>query len=112
MNTPAASTTRPARRKVRIGVVVSDKMMKTRVVRVDRLVRHPLYTRVVRRATRFKVHDEQNSTKVGDWVEIMETRPLSKDKCWRVVKLLRRGSTTPAVPDADPTSQKEPSGHP
>ncbi len=88
---------RPAR-KVRVGVVVSNRMHKTIVVRVSRLVRHPLYPRVIRRASKFKAHDETNSAKVGDWVKIMETRPLSKDKRWRLVDILRRASTAPPVP--------------
>lgn len=93
----SAPTTSPPRdsRKARIGVVVSDRMMKTIVVQVERLVRHPIYKRVVRRASRFKVHDETNSAKVGDRVKIMETRPLSKDKRWRLVEILRRGSRAP-----------------
>lgn len=100
--TPVASP-----RKVRIGVVVSTKMMKTIVVQVDRLVRHPLYQRVVKRSSRFKVHDETNRAKVGDWVKIMETRPLSKEKCWRLVDILRQGSTAEKVPggEAEPLDQ-------
>jgi len=85
-------------RKVRVGMVISDRMKKTIVVRVSRLARHPLYLRVVRRANSFKVHDESNSAKIGDVVKIMETRPLSKDKRWRLVEILRRASTAPAVP--------------
>lgn len=87
-------------RKVRVGVVVSDRMTKTIVVRVDRLVRHEQYQRVVRRATKFKVHDEANSARIGDWVRIMETRPLSKGKRWRLVEIIRKASTTPPVPEA------------
>lgn len=83
---------------MRIGIVVSDRMDKTRVVRVERLVRHPLYQRVVKLATKFKVHDESNSAKVGDWVKIMETRPLSKEKRWRVVEIIRHGSRAEALP--------------
>ena len=85
-------------RKVRIGVVVSNKMMKTIVVQVDRLVRHPLYQRVVKRSSRFKVHDESNQAKMGDWVKIMETRPLSKEKRWRLVEILRQGSAAEELP--------------
>ena len=97
--TPQTSQT-PVRqaRKVRVGMVVSNRMHKTIVVRVARLVRHPRYPRVIRRATKFKAHDETNSAKMGDWVKIMETRPLSKDKRWRLVEILRRASTAPAVP--------------
>jgi small subunit ribosomal protein S17 len=67
-------------------------MQKTIVVRVDRLVQHPKYQRVIRRATNFKAHDETNQSHIGDYVKIMETRPLSKDKRWRLIEVLRRGS--------------------
>jgi len=77
-------------RKTRIGIVVSDKMDKTRVVTVERLVRHPLYRRIVRETVRLKAHDEANDTKVGDRVKVMETRPLSKGKRWRIVEVLER----------------------
>ncbi|MBI3320464.1 MAG: 30S ribosomal protein S17 [Candidatus Omnitrophica bacterium] len=101
-----------AARKTRTGIVVSDRMMKTRVVRVDRLVRHPRYPRVVRRSTTFKVHDEANTARVGDWVSIMETRPLSKDKRWRLVEVVRRASTAPAVPTSEPhTANKRKVSH-
>jgi len=72
------------------GVVVSDRMMKTRVVRVTRLVRHPVYQRVVRRIKNFKVHDEKNEARRGDEVRIEETRRLSRDKRWRLVEILRK----------------------
>ncbi len=78
------------KRKVFAGVVVSDKMDKTVVVAVDRLVRHPLYKKVVRRTSKFYAHDEFNECRVGDIVEIMETRPLSKRKRWRVVRIVQR----------------------
>ena len=78
------------KRKVFVGVVVSDKMDKTVVVAVDRLVRHPLYKKVVRRTSKFYAHDEFNECRVGDVVEIMETRPLSKLKRWRVVRIIQR----------------------
>lgn len=77
-------------RKVRIGTVVSDKMDKTVVVAVEQLVLHPLYGRTVRRTKRLKAHDEQNVCRVGDQVRLMETRPLSKEKRWRVVEVIRR----------------------
>lgn len=102
------SPTRISQRKVRLGVVVSDKMQKTIVVQVRRLARHPVFPRVVKRATRFKVHDETNSAKTGDWVKIMETRPLSKDKRWRLVEILRRGSTAPAIPGTEERPVQEP----
>ena len=82
----------PARnaRKVRTGTVVSDKMQKTVVVAIDRRVAHPVYGKMVTRTKRVKAHDEENSAKTGDTVRIMETRPLSKDKRWRVVEILDR----------------------
>ena len=83
------SATRHAR-KVRTGKVVSDKMQKTVVVAIERRVPHPVYGKMVTRTTRLKAHDEQNSAKVGDVVRITETRPLSKDKRWRVVEILER----------------------
>jgi small subunit ribosomal protein S17 len=86
---PAARRTRGAR-KTRVGVVVSDKMQKTVVVAVERRVPHPIYGKMVTRTTRFKAHDEGNAAKVGDRVRIMETRPLSKDKRWRVVEIVER----------------------
>ena len=77
-------------RKTRVGLVVSDKMQKTVVVAVDRRVPHPVYGKMVTRTTRLKAHDEENSAKQGDTVRIMETRPLSKDKRWRVVEIVER----------------------
>ena len=79
-----------ALRKKRIGRVVSDKMDKTIVVAVETKVRHPLYGKTVNRTTKFKAHDENNECRIGDTVKIIETRPLSKDKCWRVVEILER----------------------
>ncbi len=78
------------RRKVREGVVTSDKMDKTVVVKVSDLVQHPLYKRVMKRSTTFKAHDEENLCGIGDKVRIMETRPISKDKCWRVTEILEK----------------------
>ncbi len=77
-------------RKTRVGKVVSDKMDKTVVVAIEDNVRHPLYKKIVKRTVKFKAHDEQNACGVGDKVEIMETRPLSKDKRWRVVKIIEK----------------------
>ncbi len=77
-------------RKVREGVVISDKMDKTVVVQVQDLVQHPLYRRILKRTATFKAHDEQNSCRAGDKVRIMETRPLSKEKCWRVVEITEK----------------------
>jgi small subunit ribosomal protein S17 len=78
-------------RKERIGVVTSAKMQKTIVVRIFRKVRHPLYGKVIEKAAKFKVHDEKNEAKAGDRVQIIETRPLSREKCWRLVKVLSHG---------------------
>jgi len=87
--TKTNATARPAR-KVRMGKVVSDKMQKTVVVAIERRVPHPVYGKMVTHTTRLKAHDEANSAKVGDVVRITETRPLSKDKRWRVVEILER----------------------
>ena len=78
--------------KTRVGLVVSDKMSKTRVVVVERSFRHSRYERVIKRTTRFKAHDERNEAHVGDRVLIVETRPLSKDKRWRIKEILERAS--------------------
>lgn len=75
-------------RKVREGIVVSDKMQKTIVVAIETMILHPIYKKRVKRTTKFKAHDENNVAKVGDRVKIMETRPLSKDKNWRLVEVL------------------------
>ncbi|MFR8665830.1 MAG: 30S ribosomal protein S17 [Oscillospiraceae bacterium] len=77
-------------RKTRVGVVVSDKMDKTAVVSVKDSVQHPLYKKIMKRTVKFKVHDENNECGVGDRVMIMETRPLSRDKRWRLVKIVEK----------------------
>lgn len=77
-------------RKTRVGTVVSDKMDKTVVVAIQDNVRHPLYKKIIKRTVKFKAHDEQNACGVGDKVEIMETRPLSKDKRWRVTEIITK----------------------
>jgi small subunit ribosomal protein S17 len=87
----AESVPRTTRRKVRQGVVVSDKSDKTLVVTVERTVRHPLYGKVVRRSKRYHAHDERNEGKVGDVVRIMECRPLSRLKRWRLLDVVSRG---------------------
>ena len=79
-----------ARRKVRTGIVVSDKMDKTVLVRIDRKVRHPLYKKTVARSNTLAAHDEDNDAHVGDMVRVMETRPASKTKRWRVVEIVER----------------------
>ena len=77
-------------RKTRVGLVVSDKMDKTVVVAIVDNVKHPLYKKIVKRTVRLKAHDEKNECRVGDRVEVMETRPLSKDKRWRVIEILEK----------------------
>jgi len=77
-------------RKERVGVVVSDKMDKSIVVAVKRKVKHPIYGKFVNKTTKFHAHDEDNTCNAGDTVKIMETRPLSKTKCWRLVEIMER----------------------
>ena len=77
-------------RKTRVGVVVSDKMDKTIVVAVRDNVRHPLYNKIVKKTYKLKAHDEKKDAKIGDTVRVMETRPLSKDKRWRLVEIMER----------------------
>ena len=77
-------------RKTRVGMVVSDKMDKNVVVAIVDNVKHPLYKKIVKRTVRLKAHDENNECRVGDRVEVMETRPLSKDKRWRVVEIIEK----------------------
>jgi len=77
-------------RKERIGVVVSNKMDKSIVILVERKVKHPMYGKFVKKSTKFMAHDEKNECNIGDTVRIMETRPLSKNKCWRVVEIVER----------------------
>ena len=100
-----------AHRKTFEGVVVSDRMDKTRVVRVARLVRHPFYEKVMKKSSKFSVHDEDNTSRQGDLVEIMSTRPLSKTKRWRLVRVVKaapriaveakpaKGASAPAEPN-------------
>lgn len=87
--TPQAEVQR-GRRKVRQGTVVSDRMTKTVVVAIKDTIRHPLYGKIVRRTTKFKAHDENDECRVGDIVEIMETRPLSREKRWRVSRIVEK----------------------
>ena len=77
-------------RKTRTGIVVSDKMDKTIVVAIEDNVRHPLYKKIVKRTVKLKAHDEANECRVGDRVEVMETRPMSKDKRWRLVTIIEK----------------------
>ena len=88
--TAPARTTRATQRKEKVGRVVSDKMDKTIVVSVERLSRHPLYKRVILLTTKFKAHDEQNEARIGDTVRIVESRPLSATKRWRMVEIMAR----------------------
>ena len=84
------SAAQRGRRKVRVGVVVSDKMDKTVLVRIDRRVRHGLYGKTVRRSSKLAAHDETNDAHTGDTVRVIETKPLSKTKRWRVVEVVER----------------------
>ncbi len=77
-------------RKTRTGKVISDKMDKTIVVAIENHVKHPLYNKIVKRTYKLKAHDEQNECRIGDTVKVMETRPLSKDKRWRLVEIVER----------------------
>ena len=90
MNTNTGNTDARASRKTRTGLVVSDKMQKTVVVAIERRVPHPIYGKMVTRTKRVKAHDEENTAKTGDTVRIAETRPLSKDKRWRVIEIVDR----------------------
>ena len=85
------------KRRVEVGVVTSDKMNKTRRVEIPRLVKHVRYGKYIRRRTICHVHDENNASHLGDTVEIMETRPLSKSKTWRLVRVVTKGASLPAV---------------
>jgi len=82
---------RSEKRREWVGRVVSNKMNKTVVIAVDRFVRHPFYRKVLRRVTKLKAHDEQNACQVGDRVRVIETKPISKEKHWRVVQIVERG---------------------
>ncbi len=77
-------------RKERIGVVVSNKMDKSIVVEIERREKHPIYGKFIKKTTRFMAHDEKNECNIGDTVRIMETRPMSKNKCWRLVEIIER----------------------
>ena len=90
MSERSSSTEERGRRKVRTGVVVSDATDKTVLVRMERQIRHPLYKKTVRRSAKLAAHDERNEAHVGDTVRLVETRPLSKTKRWRVVEIVER----------------------
>lgn len=103
-------STERGHRKTKVGVVISAKMQKTIVVRVTRLVKHSFYNRVIQTNNSFKVHDEKGQAAAGDSVKIMETRPISKEKRWRLVEILRRASSAPPVPGQEPDAPTEPQG--
>lgn len=110
------------KRRAKVGRVVSDKMDKTVVVSVERLQRHPIYKRVVRRSTKFKAHDQDNEARVGDTVRIEESRPLSRDKRWRLVEILGHGLAESAsepmadeailIPEPKPEPEATPDSEP
>src|SRR5580704_16988293 len=102
------------KRRVETGIVTSDKMQKTRRVEIPRLVKHPRYGKYIRRRTICHVHDEQNESHAGDTVEIMETRPLSKTKHWRLVRIVTKAPTAaPAVEKvAEVSTEPQPTGEP
>ncbi|MCW3467785.1 30S ribosomal protein S17 [Chitinophaga nivalis] len=83
-------TTERKLRKTRIGVVASNKMDKTITVKVERKVKHPIYGKFVKKTTKFMAHDDKNECSIGDTVKIAETRPLSKNKCWRLVEIIEK----------------------
>jgi small subunit ribosomal protein S17 len=92
-----AETQERGKRRVAVGIVTSDRMQKTRRVEIPRLVKHQRYGKFIRRRTICHVHDEQNESHLGDTVEIMETRPLSKTKHWRLVRVLAKATVAPPV---------------
>ncbi|MGH9868804.1 MAG: 30S ribosomal protein S17 [Candidatus Polarisedimenticolia bacterium] len=99
--TPARPDEPRRMRASKVGVVVSDHMSKTAIVAVERMVKHPAYKRIVRRTSRFFAHDEQNQARVGDQVEIVETRPMSKNKRWRVARIISRAIEKGRAPEAE-----------
>ena len=105
VQTVAANTKRGMRR-TEVGVVTSDKMNKTRRVEIPRLVKHPRYSKYIKRRTICKVHDEKNESHTGDTVEIMETRPLSKTKTWRLVRIVTKAPMS--APHAAPAATEKP----
>lgn len=91
---PAAPAEKERRQNTKVGVVISDKMEKTRTIAVQRSVRHPFYKKIIRRTSTFHAHDEKNVSRAGDTVKIVETRPLSKLKRWRLVEVLNKAKVT------------------
>jgi len=104
----AAEQAARGKRRVEVGVVTSDKMNKTRRVEIPRLVKHPQYGKYIRRRTICHVHDEQNLSHIGDQVEIMESRPISKTKHWRLVRVVRSAQTVKAAPAGSPEASPNP----
>ncbi len=100
--------TERGRRKTLVGVVVSNKMEKTAVVAVERRVRHPLYRKIIRRTTRYKAHDATNAAVLGDIVRLEETRPLSKEKRWRIAQTLTHGNVADLAPREIGAPEEEP----
>lgn len=94
---PNPANDRTSLRKERVGIVLSNKMQKTIVVRISRKARHPKFGKVIEKSNKFKVHDEKNEAKIGDRVRIVETRPLSRDKRWRLVEILAAGKADSAA---------------
>jgi small subunit ribosomal protein S17 len=90
METPQTATTERSARKERVGIVVSDKMDKTITVKMERQVKHPIYGKFIKKTTKLMAHDESNEAGIGDTVRIMETRPLSKNKRWRLVEVIEK----------------------
>ena len=103
----AETTERKNLRKKRIGIVLSDKMQKTIVVQIRRKALHPFYGKVIEKAVKFKVHDEKNIAKTGDRVSIEETRPVSKQKRWRLVEIIERGTKSVADEIKNPLEKEE-----
>ena len=103
--TETTTSARDSHRKVREGEVVSSKMDKTIVVKISWRIAHPRYKKIITRNNKFQVHDENNEAQVGDLVEIMETRPLSKTKRWRLVRIVKRGELAMAVEEAAPGAE-------
>src|SRR3954453_12579393 len=97
------------KRRMAVGVVTSDKMNKTRRVEIPRLVKHPRYGKYIRRRTVCYVHDEKNESRTGDTVQIMETRPLSKQKTWRLVQVVKKAPEQAVAPTDAPQAEAAPS---
>jgi small subunit ribosomal protein S17 len=105
---PMVEQEQRGRRRVETGVVTSDKMDKTRRVEIPRLVKHPRYGKYIKRRTVCKIHDENNESHIGDTVEIMETRPISKTKNWRLMRVVRKSALAPIVAAGIPETAPAP----